>query len=137
MLHCQLIHLLTFSFCLIIGFRYFTKFSYIKLDKHDCISNKNVVLHNLQIKTTKHVILFSILNRSNLEHQTSLQFNSNVTKLNKILKDLCQVDNKITFHRHKGFWYTQDRKPLPITIWSHDGVHPNTKFGREHYTKSL
>ena len=44
---------------------------------------------------------------------------------------MCDGEESLSFHAHEGL---TDRK---ITLWSQDGIHPNTREGRKFYIRSL
>ena len=68
----------------------------------------------------------SVLNMENLV----LDFNDN-------LKELCDGEEFIFYHQHRGFWEDQSHHVLPVDYWSKDGIHPNSFVGRDKYKKYM
>ncbi len=62
---------------------------------------------------------------------------------NDTLKNLCTTGNywSAFFHKHKGFWEVESetgiKSPLAVNIWTKDGKHPNSFWGREQYKASV
>lgn len=82
--------------------------------------------------SVQQVFICSILTRTGtLGCLTPPQFKEAAVRVNKYLRTMCSGDPNLTFHNHKGFW------DVPVHTWSHDGVHPNSKFGRQKYIASL
>ena len=54
-----------------------------------------------------------------------------IREFNDRLFFLCREEPVIDYHSHDGFWTT------PISIWSRDGIHPNSFHGRKLYKKSI
>lgn len=79
----------------------------------------------------KHVTLCSIINRASRLSITTEQFATAAYLCNKYLMDLCEVEARVHFHMHKGFWSSSPNE------WSRDGIHPNNPIGRKKYRASL
>lgn len=85
------------------------------------------------IKNTsiKHIALCSVLCRGSRIPVTFDKFSKLVSQYNQILKTLCEAENYLTYHTHRGFW------DQPIETWSRDRVHVNSAEGRRKYAASL
>jgi hypothetical protein len=90
------------------------------------------------IPSVTEVIVCSCIYRTHkIASQKKADFSKNVDFFNKCLRELCDSEQKISYHTHRGFWRKKDRSPLPVKHWSKDGIHPNSKKGRISYGASL
>ncbi len=87
----------------------------------------------------QHVLIFQCLKRTRrLGIQSPSQYENSAKKYNKYLKDLCtSTPAKTTYCHHTGFWQNKQRQDISVKLWSQDGIHPNSVYGRHHYIKSL
>ena len=76
------------------------------------------------------VVLCSALHRGRPTGPHSL-LNDNIDLFNRILRNYCDVEPRMTYHTHRGFW------TVPIKHWSTDYIHPNTHLGMSNYIKSI
>ena len=60
-----------------------------------------------------------------------MHINQQIDIYNNILKHFCDTETNISYHTHRSFWN------VAIDSWSRDGLHPNTKVGRQKYKRSL
>ena len=74
----------------------------------------------------KAVVVLSILPRTNI-----IQLNDNIFKCNGFLDNYCEVESKIHYKALQGFW------DKPISAWSRDSIHPNSRHGRTTYKNNL
>ena len=80
----------------------------------------------------RHVTICQIVSRHNCTGRlTPAQFADLANKINQHLARMCDGEESLSFHAHEGL---TDRK---ITLWSRDGIHPNTREGRKLYIRSL
>ena len=78
------------------------------------------------------VIICSVIPRTGHLHGiTPDLYTANTAQFNKCLPHFCDVDPTLHYHTHRGFWNND------ITMWSHDGCHPNTPAGRRKYKQSI
>ena len=78
------------------------------------------------------VIICSAIPRTGHLHGiTPDLYTANTAQFNKCLRHFCDVDPTLHYHTHRGFWNND------ITMWSHDGCHPNTPAGRRKYKQSI
>ena len=84
----------------------------------------------LEVYYVRHVIICSALYRESGVMDPK-EFLYTVREYNDWLYRLCAEQPFIGFHSHDGFW------GAPVRVWSRDGIHPNTIYGRAHYKKSL
>ena len=74
----------------------------------------------------KAVVVLSILPRSNITH-----LNDNIFKCNGFLDNYFEVESKNHYKVLQGFW------DKPISVWSRDFIHPNSRHGRTTYKNNL
>ena len=82
-----------------------------------------------RVPTVKHIIICSAVNRQATINNRN--FDEVAFDFDNYLYHLCDVEDDITYHVHKGFWKSQ------IEDWSRDGIHPNTARGRQLYKRSM
>ena len=80
----------------------------------------------INVISVQKVVVLSALCRSE-----SQPLNEKIYQYNGLLKDFCEVEENISCKCLQGFW--QD----PISMWSRDNIHPNTKLGRKRYKNDL
>ena len=79
----------------------------------------------------RHVTVCSALHRSSPLDTNNRHINNLIDNYNNILRNFCDVEPLIDYHRHRGFWNTD------TCTWSRDCLHPNTNVGRAKYKRSL
>ena len=111
-------------------------------DLSRCISPLNIavaildmahdILSNTANNGIRHVTVCSLLYRTRNTGTTTVdEYNALVNHTNTIMRHMCDVENNIKYHTHKGFWNN------PHAVWSRDGTNPNTTVGRKNYIRSL
>lgn len=85
--------------------------------------------------------ILSVLPRDeNLQQLTPLAFREVMHALEIHLKQLVSSEEKIFYHKHKGFYEVEHegkKLELEVKTWSKDGIHPNMPQGRQKYKNSL
>ena len=80
-----------------------------------------------QVPSVKHIMVFGAFYRAGqLEC-----FADKVQNFNTHLYHLCAVEFQISYFSPPGFWKNK------VSIWSKDGIHPNSIRGRELYCRAL
>ncbi len=58
------------------------------------------------------------------------EFRCRLDKVNDMMRQFAKGEWWLSYHHHKGFWEIQNddgsKREMPISIWSKDGIHPNT-----------
>ena len=85
----------------------------------------------LQVRYVHHVVINSILPRSNNLSIPPHHFLANLHRCNLYLSHFCDVEPKLTYHAHRGF------SSIPFQTWSRDGIHPTATTGLRLYKTSL
>ena len=76
------------------------------------------------------VIFGSLIRTANLSVSQDVMLRHS-KQCNTMLYHLCDVEQRIEFRTHNGFW------DIPVHQWSRDGIHPNTQEGRRKHTRSI
>ena len=84
----------------------------------------------LDVYNVQHVTICSALFRERGVVE-GLNFRHTILEYNDRLFFACRGQQAIDYHSHDGFWTT------PVSVWSRDGIHPNSYRGRVLYKKSL
>ena len=84
----------------------------------------------IEIYDLQHVTVCSALFRES-GIPAGCDFRQIVQDFNDDLYFTCFGQPDIAFHSHDGFWTT------PVSVWSRDGIHPNSFHGWQIYKKSV
>ena len=85
----------------------------------------------LKSQSNLHVMVCSVIPRSSRLNSSESNFKSNIVNYNTYLRNMCSVNSSIHYWKHKGFWAD------PVSYWSRDGIHPNSRIGRKRYCTSI
>ena len=85
----------------------------------------------LKSQSNLHVMVCSVIPRSSRLNSSESNFKLNIVNCNTYLRNMCSVNSSIHYWKHKGFWAD------PVSYWSRDGIHPNSRIGRKRYCTSI
>lgn len=90
----------------------------------------DLATHLINSLEVKQVTICSIIPRFERVKE-GVNFADEMYNCNKYLQNLAEVEERVRYHVHKGFWAVDHRE------WSRDGIHPNQPQGRGKYRASL
>ena len=88
-------------------------------------------------RTTKSVIIHSIIPRYSRISTTPTIFYKNCTCYNRLLRQFCNTEQTIHFSKLKGFFAQTDHNTSAKPSWTLDGIHCNTAAGKRKYKARL
>ena len=83
------------------------------------------------------VAFCSVLPRDVARHISPALFRHRAEQFNIMSESQTKPLKHIFFHRHKGFWRDANLNPVDTSLWSTDGIHPNTQAGMDKYRASI
>ena len=84
-----------------------------------------------KINSLEHITICSAIYREDKFDNNKLKLRDTIKQYNGFLAHLCEVEPRIRYHVHSGYWLHS------VSTWSRDGIHPNTILGRKKYKRSL
>jgi hypothetical protein len=81
--------------------------------------------------------LSTILPRDNPRSMDPDRFRLKMDETNTLTSQLISGISCLYFHRHRGFWRDSEGNVADTTLWSTDGVHPNTDQAISKYQRSM